>query len=145
MSTRCEIIVQTQKKPARYKAVYCHWDGYPDGAGKTLLNHYGDRDKILRLVSMGDMSVLGGEIDPNPNKPHTFESPQENVCVFYRRDENQKDEPMIFGGNEFCLGDLRKVNCGAEWQYLFRGGRWLCRYVRVRRWDELETLLKEQE
>jgi hypothetical protein len=38
--------------------VYCHFDGYPEGVGQILQNHYTDIDKIKQLISRGDLSSL---------------------------------------------------------------------------------------
>lgn len=40
------------------KAIYCHFDGYLDGVGETLKGHYQEREKIAKLLSLGDISGL---------------------------------------------------------------------------------------
>ena len=40
--------------------IYHHWDGYPDGVGKTLINEFNDYDKALNLVLGGDVSTING-------------------------------------------------------------------------------------
>jgi len=42
--------------------IYCHWDGYLEGVGQTLLKHYNDTYKVLDLIDLGDISSLGEEI-----------------------------------------------------------------------------------
>ena len=37
----------------------------------------------------GDMSSLGENIYPNKDAEHSFNNPQENVCVFYGRDREE--------------------------------------------------------
>jgi hypothetical protein len=39
--------------------IYCHWDGYLKGVGKTLLDHYSDPFKVRELMDLGDISSLG--------------------------------------------------------------------------------------
>lgn len=56
------------------KYIYCHFDGYPDGVGSTLENHYTDVDKIEELIEGGDISSLR----------ETLES-----TIFYRRDRGE--------------------------------------------------------
>ena len=41
-----------------YLGVYCHNDGYPSGVGATLLKHFDTYEKVLNLVSLGDLSAL---------------------------------------------------------------------------------------
>lgn len=38
--------------------IYHHWDGYPDGVGKTLLEQYNDYNTILNLLLGGDTSSI---------------------------------------------------------------------------------------
>jgi hypothetical protein len=39
-------------------SVYCHWDGYPTGNGRILVEHYQDREKVMDLIDGGSMSSL---------------------------------------------------------------------------------------
>jgi hypothetical protein len=39
-------------------SVYCHWDNYPEGNGKILVEHYQDREKVMDLIDGGSMSSL---------------------------------------------------------------------------------------
>ena len=55
MSTRCTITVG-------HRAVYCHFDGYPEHTGELLNNNYNSKDKANELVDNGDMSQLGHSI-----------------------------------------------------------------------------------
>ena len=38
-----------------------HWDGYPEGLGKTLLKQYNDYNTILNLLLGGDASSINGD------------------------------------------------------------------------------------
>ena len=40
------------------KAIYCHWDGYPEGVGAILAEHYQELDKVEELLSLGDFSSI---------------------------------------------------------------------------------------
>jgi hypothetical protein len=55
MSTRSRIAIE--KQDGTVKSIYCHFDGYVDGVGKTLFNHY-DKEKLEKLIELGDISVL---------------------------------------------------------------------------------------
>ena len=37
--------------------IYCHWDGYPEGVGKDLLNDFNSYDEALKLILKGDHST----------------------------------------------------------------------------------------
>ena len=39
-------------------SVYCHWDGYPEGNGKTLVEHYQNREDVQELIDGGGISSL---------------------------------------------------------------------------------------
>jgi hypothetical protein len=56
MSTRSRIAIETES--GTVKSIYCHFDGYVSGVGKTLFNHY-DREKLEKLIELGDISSLG--------------------------------------------------------------------------------------
>jgi len=39
-------------------SVYCHWDGYVEGNGKTLVQYYLNREDVQELIDGGSMSTL---------------------------------------------------------------------------------------
>jgi hypothetical protein len=55
MATRSRIAIENQD--GTVDSIYCHWDGYLEGVGKTLFNHY-DREKLEKLLELGDLSSL---------------------------------------------------------------------------------------
>lgn len=57
MATRSRIGLKQAN--GQIKSIYCHWDGYPDGVGKTLKEHYNSPEKIEELLELGDISSLG--------------------------------------------------------------------------------------
>jgi hypothetical protein len=61
MGTRSFISIKNPDNT--YDTVYCHFDGYPDGVGKKLENHYGSEDKVRELIARGDMSSLAAKVD----------------------------------------------------------------------------------
>lgn len=91
MSTRSYIAEELPD--GKFKVVYCHFDGYIEHNGDILVNHYQDREKVEKLLSLGDLSSLGKDIDPNPNLPHSidYDKQQKDVCVFYNRDGGGKE------------------------------------------------------
>ena len=48
MSTNAIVAIATENG---YKAVYVHWDGYDEGVGQTLRDHYTDVMKVWELIS----------------------------------------------------------------------------------------------
>ena len=109
------------------KAVYLHWDGYitDGGAGETLAEHYQDRAKVEKLISLGFLSSLGAEVDPDPASPHSWTNPQPGVTVAYHRDRNDPLEPAIVFKDKDSFAEEAKGSLWAEFAYLFENGRWL--------------------
>ena len=58
--TRCFIGIE--EEDFSVKMVFCHFDGYPEGVGKTLLQHYSDLPKLRKLLLKGHMYGLGDEL-----------------------------------------------------------------------------------
>jgi hypothetical protein len=56
MATRSRIASENQD--GTVDSIYCHFDGYISGVGKTLFNHY-DQEKLEKLLELGDISSLG--------------------------------------------------------------------------------------
>jgi hypothetical protein len=128
MGTRSRIGVMHGDK---IKSIYCHWDGYLDGVGNTLLKHY-DSAKANNLVALGDMSSLRADIgekhafskfDPVTNIEHREHN--DEWCTFYGRDRGEK-------GVEFKVSQTTEEFmeqcdlCGAEYYYIMKDGVWYC-------------------
>lgn len=119
MSTRSFIAIETD---TGYKAIYCHWDGYPSYNGKILAKYYQDKEKVNSLIAHGDADFIGEKIDPDPKYPHsTSLKPgeyQKDVCMFYNRDYGK--ELVI----HYCK-TIEKLfdqanNSWAEYIYIYR-------------------------
>lgn len=59
MSTRCRIGID--KGDGVIRSIYCHFDGYPEGVGAVLRDHYRLVSKADKLIRLGDISCLGSE------------------------------------------------------------------------------------
>jgi len=88
MSTNSRIGIENEDGSIR--SVYCHWDGYIAAVGYTLLLNYSDRKVLGDLIDLGNISSLGKNLYPKGD--HTFESPEDDVTVFYGRDRNESDQ-----------------------------------------------------
>ena len=85
MATRSAIGYKTPE--GKVRAIYCHYDGYPAGVGRTLENHYQEARKVAQLVELGDASVLEPKLFGTAN--HSFDTPDGDVTVFYGRDRGE--------------------------------------------------------
>ena len=110
MSTRS--LIGIKNEDGSITNVYCHFDGYLDGVGITLVNHYDTEEKIYELLEHGDMSCLGEYI---------------KSCEFYKdRGETDVDAKTIPAD----VPNIKDVyyksgqNCWADYVYLFEDGKW---------------------
>ena len=103
MATRSTIGIQNDDETI--EAVYCHWDGYLKGVGKTLKENYNSEDKIRQLLSFGNISSLGEDI---------------NSSLFYERDRQEKDQKSEILKTQKQLLDFRQ-----EYNYVWINGEWL--------------------
>lgn len=101
-----------------YKSIYCHWDGYPEGVGNTLVENYDSKDAD-ELIKLGDLSVLEKNINPPKGVNHTFNHPVADTCIFYGRDrgEDGVDFKSSLGFGEFLqMADTM----GVDYVYVLR-------------------------
>jgi hypothetical protein len=82
-----------------------------------LMDNYNLRERVDRLMELGNMSCLNPMIDPDPSKPHKFDDRQEGVTVFYGRDRGEKDQ-------EAKLMSLEEINDPSSWiEYCYVYGK----------------------
>ncbi len=99
MSTNSTITIKTG---GIYKTIYCHWDGYLDGVGKMLRENYRNKEAILELLNLGELSSLGHDT---------------SGCVAYCRD---RGEDMLEALKSLTYEECRKE----EYNYLWVHGQW---------------------
>lgn len=89
MSTRCRIGITYDNNEV--KSIYCHHDGYPQYMIPMLTEHYDTKEKVEELMDLGDLSCLEANINPTIAS-HSFDHPEDNVCVAYCRDRGEDPE-----------------------------------------------------
>ena len=121
MATRAAIIIEVKGKNHSYEGVYLHFDGYPEGAGQMLVDHYDNDAKVKNLISHGGISSLGEMIGEKQDFSSILSSSTKQ-CKFYHRDRG--DELDI---EELEYDEISKFadDCGAEFTYLYEGGVWM--------------------
>ena len=97
-----------------YKTVYCHCDGYPEGVGEILLNHYNSQEAAEALIKGGDIMLLGKKCD-RP-KWHSYINPIPDYTVYYGRDRGDKD-------TGYTLSE-QKPELKEYYLYVFEDGKW---------------------
>lgn len=113
------------------KAVYCHWDGYPEYNGKILVESY-DRPKASELLTHGDISSLRPEIGvEHPFSRFETEISDEaydklygDMCTFYHRDRGEElREWRVFDTSEAMIEHFQGNGC--EYYYILgNDGQW---------------------
>lgn len=116
MATRSNIGVRNTDGTVDY--IYCHFDGYPEGVGKTLIGYYQDMDRVNELMKLGDLSSLGEEI----GQKHLFENHYiKGWCNAYGRDRGETGV-----GVKTVLFDDLIADDSVDYIYIFDGDYWEC-------------------
>ena len=61
MSTRSRIAIE--KQDGTVESIYCHFDGYLSHNGEILQEHYSTKEKMEKLIELGDISQLGDTLE----------------------------------------------------------------------------------
>ena len=114
MSERCYICIETKKN--EYVGVYCHNNGEVYNTGELLLKNYNSRIRVEELLSYGDMSILGENIE---------------TSVFYKRDKGEYNHDL--SAKAVTLLDINSIeslirycyifSLDDTWQYFICGGK----------------------
>lgn len=85
-----------------FAGIYCHHDGYPDGVGKELIEHYNTFESAFNLILGGDCSSIVGD---------------------YVRYATQKSEDWKhIQPHQF--DKIQKVSSDSQYVYVFKNNRW---------------------
>jgi len=150
MSTRSNIGMKLAD--GRVKAIYCHWDGYPEGGGvgNTLRKYYTNKERVESLLELGSLSLLGKYLYPHDQHGHSFEDPEEDVTVAYHRDRGEEFSDMLFDSVEAYAASMKES--WAEFIYLYdTDGKWyvyspyLKQEYGPNKWHDLEAFINEIE
>ena len=110
MSTRS--LIGIKNEDGSITNVYCHFDGYLDGVGITLVNYYDTEEKVYELLEHGDMSSLGEDI---------------KSCKFYKDNGEDDVDAKTIPSSVPDVEDVYYVsgqNYWADYVYLFKNGKW---------------------
>lgn len=138
MATRSSIAMIY--KDGTVGAHYCHSDGYLSYNGEMLYEYYKDVDKVKELIALGDMSSLDIEVSPPKGKKHSFDNPDNGVCVFYGRDRGESNvETQKYDSLETYL---EKGNF-QEYDYVFKekNAQWYLINHNTKKLQKLTTAL----
>ena len=83
MATR-SFIAKYDHDTNEYTAIYCHWDGYPTGAGLTLRDHYNTEGHVTTLLTFGDISSLREDINETKNEAYKLRGDKDTDAVTFK-------------------------------------------------------------
>ena len=97
MATRSRIGVELED--GIVKSVYCHWDGYPTGVGRDLLNRgFENLDQVEMFINEGSRSTVDvsyhawrGEdivVKESASREHYFNKIDEDYAYLYTLEGN---------------------------------------------------------
>jgi hypothetical protein len=116
MATRSRIGIELEC--GQIKSIYCHFDGYLQGVGLMLHEHYQDKTKVEKLIALGDISFLDEEVDIPEGVEHSFNNTHPGITVAYHRD---REESL-----SFSIDHSRKKFFEKGIRYLFtKEGVWV--------------------
>lgn len=116
MSTRSTISIVNSD--GTVDSVYCHFDGYKEGVGKTLLENYTERTKVKELISLGAMSSLAEHVVPFGS--HSYDEPESGVTVFYCRDRGED-----FNSTKYPSVESWRISGDhMGYDYIFQDNKW---------------------
>lgn len=124
MATRSNIGYITPE--GKIRAVYCHWDGYPEHNGEMLRRYYTTTDKVKALVDLGSISALREEIGEKHPFDRNYDEPElkltDNWTLAYHRDRGEDwghTAPSTWDNAVEYTRDME------EYAYLWNGEDWL--------------------
>lgn len=104
------------------KAIYCHWDGYPEGVGATLAEHYTDPAKVEALMNLGDFSSLAPSVEEIETYAQRGATDTE-ARVF--NDWQEWKEYALSQDAEFIYLFEQDSRNGWGWNYYALGSHWV--------------------
>jgi hypothetical protein len=117
MGTRSSIGIKSED--GTIKAIYCHWDGYPEGVGSILAEYYNHKDKAEELINLGGFSSLHETLEETKAGAYGTESDKARTFT------NEKDW-------------FENFNAGEEFFYLYTEGEGF-RYSQGENWFFIKT------
>ena len=107
--------------------IFCYWDGYPEHAGRILIDNYLTEQQVDQLLALGDLS----SIDPALDKCESYSSRGEKGVEA----KSYKDFQAFYEAGK---------SVWAEYYYVFNYDFWACWDSNMKRYD-LNTLDSEKD
>ena len=136
MGTRCAIGITN--RDGSVDAAFCARDGYPEGVGRKLLEHYLDPVKVRAMIALGALNSLGNTPDdarsyqdlpplgPEDDLSTSLED-IENHCFTLPGRTDLYEELQAATAAEF---PQLATGLGLDFAYLYHDGEWQLSAVR---------------
>lgn len=131
MSTRSNIAIERKNKTV--EVVYCHFDGYLSNNGQILLDNYKDIDKINNLISKGDISSLGENIEDC----NFYEDENYSASFFKSLDEYLKQVDPLWTDYIYIFSESE-----GKWYYIETNDNW--KFKKPVTKEQLKLLTQEE-
>jgi hypothetical protein len=85
-----------------------------------LTKNYNSEELARDLISLGDASCIEERMVPSRDSGHSFENPEDGVCIFYHRDRGEcwrEVAPSLFKTKSELLDNY-------YYSYIFEDGKW---------------------
>ena len=106
MSTRSNIAFV--KPSGEIVSIYCQYDGYYSGVGKTLISFYNDLEKIIKLTNLGNItslqnfeSTLSNEKNMSKTKEYSHPVTYRNIIEYLNNTESGEEYLYLWEENGF--------------------------------------------
>lgn len=122
--------------------IYCHFDGYPEGVGQKLIDHWTNPANVDELMALGDLSAVGSKIG---SKQDFDEYPRKHKdwCLAYGRDRNETGTEARTSPSEQSFVAVGE-DSWAEYLYLFANGEWRGMRTGSESFETIAALLNER-
>ena len=120
MSTPCFIAMHCTDGMIR--GVYCHWDGYLDGVGRTLVQHYPTLRKAGELLLLGDLSAL--DETPFPGSTVAYHRDMKQPLILPREWRNPDDLLNDDVSERLWIDYIYLLGDDGMWRYTEKRGGW---------------------
>lgn len=100
MATNCTIALLTPDDTKRY--ITCFYDGYPEHAGRILLEHYSHEAQLTELLAKGNIEMMAAELGDIEQDIHGYRAAIESadIAAPYQFDYHY----LLNNGEWFCNG-----------------------------------------
>ena len=136
MGTRCAIGITNRY--GSVDAAFCARDGYPEGVGRKLLEHYHDPARIRAMIALGALNSLGN----SPDDPRSYQDlpplgPDDDLSTSFQDIENHcftlpGRTDLYVGLQAATAAEFPQIatDQGLDFAYLYHDSQWQLSAVR---------------